>query len=286
MKVSWGRTPQLTPASLSAPSIEDAVGTPARLSTLWRDCLIRGRNRCVATRRFNFNEAMERSDKDPDPTDDDGQQLIFARDSLASLKFSHIIPRSIMSATVTVGGELQLVCTAIREGVFGNRLLILFLQSESKKTTHAILNMFDPGVIHLIEGPNIDRAANTLTLTVEAHMCFGDFRFSFEAMDDSVHPPHTYKIHSLASRVVSLTLGLPVTRTLLLSPNHTIDPPSSRLLAIHRAIAVILHLSAAGEHIDRVIRSMEEIWVRSDGSAELGHVVSLRLGGWLDGVAT
>lgn len=144
--------------------------------------------------------------------------------------------------------------------------------------------MFDPGVIHLIEGSNIDCPSNALTMTAEAHRSISDFKIYFEAMDTSIYPNHTYKIHS-SDDGASLFFNLPATRTLFLSPNHTIDPPSSKLLAIHRAISVILHLSGAGKHIDQIIHHMEEVWVRSDGSVELGHIVSLKLGGWLDGVA-
>jgi hypothetical protein len=144
--------------------------------------------------------------------------------------------------------------------------------------------MFDPGVIHLIEGSNIDRPTNAITLTHDSRTDFGDFRFYFEEMESSDCPRHTYRIDSKETYIFSRPAGLPVVRTLLLSPNHTIDSPSSKLLAIHRAISVILHLSAAGEHIDRILRDMEELWIRSDGSAELGHLVSLKLGGWLHGV--
>ncbi|PGG97760.1 hypothetical protein GX51_07141 [Blastomyces parvus] len=250
---------------------ENVAGTPARLSTLRRDCLIRDHNRCMATRLFNMTEAAGRFEQTRDTTsdlkDDDGQPLIFERSQLAQLEVAHIIPHSIMSAT-TVDGQLQV--------------------SKSKKTALSILNMFDPGVIHLIEGPNIDRPRNALTLAIEAHRYFGNFELFFDAMDDdgaSTDLKHTYKIHSPKDSATVL-LNLPVTRTLLLSPNHTIDPPSSQLLALHRAIAIILHLSAAGEYINRIIRDSEQLWVRNDGSSELGQLVSLRLGGWLDGVAT
>lgn len=143
--------------------------------------------------------------------------------------------------------------------------------------------MFCPGAIDLIEGSNIDRPSNVLTLTHYVHRYFGEFKISFEAMDDSVHP-HTYRIHASDS-VASIAFNLPTTRTLLLSPNRTIGPPSAKLLALHRAIAVILHLSAAGQYIDKITRHMEELWARSDGSSELGHIVSLKLGGWFDDVA-
>ncbi|KKZ68811.1 hypothetical protein EMCG_05600 [[Emmonsia] crescens] len=269
MKAAGRKTPQPTPASLSASSIENVVGTPARLSTLRRDCLTRDHNRCVVTRSFNLTEAAGRLEQTRDPSDlkdDDGQPLIFEHGQLAQLEVAHIIPHSIMSAT-TVDGQLQL--------------------SKSKKTALSILNMFDPGVIHLIEGLNIDHPRNALTLAAEAHGYFGNFELFFDTVDDdddSTDLKHTYKIHS-SNYPATILFNLPVTRTLLLSLNHTIDPPSSKLLALHWAIATILHLSAAGEYINQIIHDSEQLWVRNDGSSELGHLVSLRLGGWLDGVA-
>ncbi|OJD26452.1 hypothetical protein ACJ73_02167 [Blastomyces percursus] len=103
----------------------------------------------------------------------------------------------------------------------------------------------------------------------------------FEAMDSLNHPQNTYTIQS-SSQVLSQLYNLPVARTLLLSPNLTIDPPSAKLLAIHHAIAIIIALSAAGEHVDQILHDMEE--VRSDGSAEVRRIISLKIGGWLGSV--
>jgi hypothetical protein len=167
---------------------------------------------------------------------------------------------------------------------FPNIFLMIF-QSESKKSALAILNMFDPGIIHEIEGPNIDRPSNAITLTYEAHGLFGNFEIYLEPTDSTIYPPHTYKIDSTETDILLYPTWLPVTRTLHLSPNHTIDPPSGRLLGIHRACAIILHLSAAGRHIDEILRDSEEVYARSNGSAHLAHIVSLKLGGWFDGVA-
>lgn len=139
--------------------------------------------------------------------------------------------------------------------------------------------MFDTDVAYLIEGTDIDRPRNAMTLTHNLHLFFGDFQVFFEPVPDQ--PPHTYRIGTFLSR---FTVGsvLPVTRTLHLSDNRTVDPPSPRLLAIHSAVAHILHLSAAGEYIDRVLWDMER-GVQEDGSTELARFVRLRLGGWLDG---
>ncbi|EGC42697.1 conserved hypothetical protein [Histoplasma capsulatum var. duboisii H88] len=263
MKAVGAKTPQPTSASLSAPPIENAVGTPARSSTLRRDCLARDHNRCVVTRAFNLTEAIEREKQGPSNfKDDDGLPL--EHEEFALLEVAHIIPHSIMSASI-VDGQPQL--------------------SESKKIALSVLNMFNPGIIHLIEGLNIDQPSNALTLTTEAHSFFGSFDMYFESMDDydTADSRHTYTIRSF-NRLSSRQFRLPVTRTLLLSPNHTIDPPSPELLALHRSIAIILHLSAAGQYIEKIIDERDQLWARNDGSTELGHIVSLGLAGWLDGL--
>src|SRR5690242_1668638 len=130
--------------------------------------------------------------------------------------------------------------------------------------------MFDPGILFLIEGPDIDRPTNAITLTQHFHQEFGDFTVSFEPVIEQVSP-HSYKIDYIDPIRPFRDPILPVSRSLSLTPDHTIDPPSSRLLAIHHAIARILHLSGAGDYINGIIREMEEIDVKEDGSTELGR---------------
>ncbi|OJD23463.1 hypothetical protein ACJ73_05187 [Blastomyces percursus] len=222
VKAVGTKTPQPTPGTLSARRVENVVGTPARLSTLRRDCLIRDHQRCVITQKFDAGEAVVRMNRDHlDAEDDDGQRLPAMDGEFEPLEVAHIIPHSIMSATI-VDGQMQL--------------------SESKKTALSILNMFDPGSLHLIEGPNIDSPRNALTLTHAAHTYFGKFAIYFDAVnDDSTDLKHTYKIQS-NDFGIEFILKLPVTRTLLLSPNHTIDPPSSKLLALHRQLLLFFIL--------------------------------------------
>jgi hypothetical protein len=127
--------------------------------------------------------------------------------------------------------------------------------------------MFDPGVVHF----------------TKFHRLFGDFEIYFEP---TTQKPHTYKIILTQShnRLVLRDLIFPITRTFYLTDSHTIDPPSPRLLAVHRAIALILHLSAAGGYIDDILRDLDELDVKNDGSTELGRLIELRLGGWWNGV--
>ncbi len=138
--------------------------------------------------------------------------------------------------------------------------------------------MFDYGVARMIEGVDIDRPYNALTLDSSLHTPFGDFEIFFTAIPGQ---EHTYRIEAFDDGLE----GIPVTRTLLLSATRTIDPPSPRLLAVHRAIAHILRLSGAGDYLDQLLRDIDENGVRADGSTDLGCLLRLGLGGWLgDGV--
>ncbi|KAK5631715.1 hypothetical protein RRF57_007429 [Xylaria bambusicola] len=105
----------------------------------------------------------------------------------------------------------------------------------------AILNMFDTGVVHLIDGTNIDRPSNALILTAFFYTLF--------------------------------EITFPIIRTLYITNDKSIDPPSPRLLAVYRAIAHILCFSAA---------DMDEGGIQADGSTDLDTMLKLGLGGWLN----
>jgi hypothetical protein len=145
-------------------------------------------------------------------------------------------------------------------------------KSDFRKATIAILNMFDIGVIHLIEGTDINRPYNAITLTLEMHRLFGNFDLFLERVTET---PHTYNIKPF-DPFFEKGLNLPVRRTFFEHPS--IDPPSERLLALHSAIGHVLHFSGAGEYIDRILEDLEDGMVREDGSTRLGPLVNLALG--------
>lgn len=139
--------------------------------------------------------------------------------------------------------------------------------------------MFDCDVSHTISGVDIDRPFNAITLTKSLHTGFGNFEIFFEPVPNH---DNTYRIDKFLPAVAHPMI--PVTRELHLTNDRSIDPPSARLLAIHRAIAHILHLSGAGEYIDKILDDMEDLGACEKGGTELGRIVGLRLGGWLGGV--
>lgn len=146
-------------------------------------------------------------------------------------------------------------------------------KSESKKATIAILNMFDAGVIHLIEGVDIDRPRNAITLSLAMHKFFGNFEIFFKRVADDT--ADTYQIQAFHP-FLAAQLQFPIRRTLFSHPS--IDPPLERLLELHSAIGHVLHLSGAGDYINDILRSMEDGGVvREDGSTQLGALVNAAL---------
>ncbi|KAJ2975204.1 hypothetical protein NUW58_g8424 [Xylaria curta] len=254
MKASTKKTPQPSPAlhsaALEAQGGQQYIGTGSRLSVLRRDCLIRDRHRCVISRVFDLAEADERFDTPGGARDDDGNLLADELDDPAYLEVAHILPHSFTQVN--------------REGKL----------DPSKESALAILNMFDVGVVDLIQGPEIDRPRNAITLTPQHHLSFGSFKVYFERVPNA---DHTYTIKTFHKQNYVRRAPFPVIRELYLTPERTIEPPSGRLLAIHCAIAHILHLSGAGEYIDKIYRDLEEHGVQADGSTPLGRFVSLAI---------
>ncbi|KAL6247174.1 hypothetical protein RBB50_005517 [Rhinocladiella similis] len=261
LKASGRRTPQPTPTSLSLSDMSDGVtGTPTRLSCLRKQCLIRDRYRCVISRKLDDTEAKARWAKyGPDSKDEDG--LLLKDEIPGFLQVAHILPHSLTSSSK----NSQL--------------------SESKKIALEILKMFDSDACSLIAGKAIDGPANAMSLTLDWHQRFGAFEISFQPSNNQ--SPHSYKIDYADPNYPFRDPVLPVVRQLYMTSSNTktIDPPSPRLLAIHHAIACILHLSGAGDYIDHVIRDMEEVSMEEDGSAALGVYVRLKVDDWLNGVA-
>ncbi|KAK3337681.1 hypothetical protein B0T19DRAFT_413287 [Cercophora scortea] len=222
--------------------------TPERLGALRDLCLTRDRHRCVITRAFDQDELAHRLRHQSPARDDDGN-VLNPRDGYSHLEVAHIFPFGLTKAEE--GGGL----------------------SEHKKATIAILNMFDVGVIHLIEGIDIDRPRNAITLSLEMHRFFGNFEIFFERVADD-DTTDTYQIQAFHP-FLSAQLQFPIRRTLF--SHASIDPPLARLLELHSAIGHVLYMSGAGEYINTILRNMEDGVVQEDGSTPLGALVNAAL---------
>ncbi|KOC07174.1 hypothetical protein AFLA70_71g003660 [Aspergillus flavus AF70] len=127
-----------------------------------------------------------------------------------------------------------------------------------------------------ISGWDIDRPFNALTLTKDAHTMFGNFEIAFEHLGG-----HTYKIDYVNPQELLSLLDLPVTRTLFITPDRSVDPPSVELLKLHYAIARITHMRGAGEYIDNILRRIDQTDERqlsANGSTPIDHYIRLKPG--------
>jgi hypothetical protein len=135
--------------------------------------------------------------------------------------------------------------------------------------------MFAPGIKRKIEGFEVDRPFNAMALTPDLHGSFGGLHIYFDEVQGAL--PHTYSIKSFRPTPGLPVVHTPIVRTLLSSPSHPVDMPDRQLLAVHRACAMILHLSGAGDYIDHLFHDFSDGPVRTDGLTDLGSIVSLRL---------
>ncbi|KAI9042192.1 HNH endonuclease signature motif containing protein [Aspergillus affinis] len=254
LPIKSGKTPQPTAESLAA-SIEPSSSpdTPQSISILRQQCFERDRCRCVVSRKFDKKEAERRFDQQGEECKDNDGELLKNESHIrfAYLKISHILPYRI---TKVAPGDFDI--------------------SESKKNVLRMLDWFEPGVSDLIDGAKIHSPSNALTLAHKYHRLFGDFQICFEPTGI----PNQYTIESIQQFACLRDSLFPVTRTLTFSP--TIDAPSPRLLAIHHIIAQIIHLSGVATYLDEILQDLEVQGVKEDGSTHLGHLTTLRFGGW------
>ncbi|KAH6627674.1 hypothetical protein F5144DRAFT_576542 [Chaetomium tenue] len=166
LRASALKTPQFPPVVHSERAqggAQDFIGRSERMAGLREDCLVRDRHRCVASRRFDIMEAADRFGKpntdavDDDAVDDDGNRLATENKRFAKLEVAHILPRPLTD----MGSASQL--------------------PPSKKAALNILNMFDGGVTDFLQGTDIDRPRNAITLNPELHLMFSRFQVFYLA---------------------------------------------------------------------------------------------------------
>ncbi|KAI9767859.1 MAG: hypothetical protein M1840_005352 [Geoglossum simile] len=221
-----------------------------RLFNLHANCLFRDHHHCVITRGFDVNEAKFRFDRDGSKAgDDDGNLLENEEEEPMPLKVANIIPYSLLQAKA---GEQK--------------------PGDNQKYALQVLDMFDPGVVNIIAGGNIYCPCNAITLSAPMHQSFGALEVYFEPQPAELnYPKHMYMIKATKMEPSQKNPALPLERSLLVTPNRTVDPPSQRLLAVHRACALILHLSGAAGYIGEVLQDEIKIWLTQMGRQTWGE---------------
>ncbi|KAI1833893.1 hypothetical protein DTO006G1_349 [Penicillium roqueforti] len=182
----------LQPMPMSLSSLQSSTQT----GTWQQNCLLRDRHCCIVSRKFDRAAARKRFEENAEFCADDEGNLLKdeSSDQFQYLEVAQILPYCL---TTVASGETDL--------------------SDSKKSALRILDMFDPGIIHLIDGP-----MNALTLTLDYHRLFGEFKIYFEHTGTQ----YQYRIDSTERSPFLRDPLFPVTRSLSLSPYHTVDLPS------------------------------------------------------------
>lgn len=135
----------------------------------------------------------------------------------------------------------------------------------------------DCDISHIISGVDIHRQFYALSLTYGLNVHFSNYEIFFEPVPDQ---QNTYRIDKFLPDIIRPMV--PVTRTLYIADDESIEAPSSHFLAIHRAIAYILHLSRAGDYIDKILNDMDEPGVYKGGDRAWSdrNSEARRLAGW------
>lgn len=252
-----GRVAESKTASISTPTADRMKAVARRDRSHQADCKYRDGYFCLITKMFDTDQYIIARKCNPDrPTDLDGNPLKIGH--MAKLEVAHIIPHS----TLTV--------LAVDQPL-----------PDQKRTMMAVLGMFDPDSLPLLNDSKIDGPENALCLAMEAHESFGTFQIAFQAVEGA--PPHTYKLVAFEDGL-EIKYNLPDGPITLTSRAFDVPLPSPVLLKIHWAIAKILHLTGAGEYIEGILRDEGGYLIPADGSADIGCMISAKVNGWLQGV--
>ncbi|RDB27559.1 hypothetical protein Hypma_003853 [Hypsizygus marmoreus] len=113
-----------------------------------------------------------------------------------------------------------------------------------------------------LNGNNIHRLENVLTLSTNVHGKFDTLKVWFEAVENK---ENTYKLNSTWDGHLNSLYPGEVTFT---TPDSNLPLPSPTYLHIHATCCKVAHLSGAGEYLDEIHRKFDDSKVLSqDGSS-------------------
>jgi hypothetical protein len=110
------------------------------------------------------------------------------------------------------------------------------------------------------------------------HEEFGSFHFALEATE--IGSADEYHVNVLPEFLGGYSFLLPSSRKTTLASHNaaSLTPPDPRLLAVHAAIANILHDTGRGELVDRITQDYKEnIMIARDGRTDLARLFSVSL---------
>ncbi|KIO15597.1 hypothetical protein M407DRAFT_237050 [Tulasnella calospora MUT 4182] len=202
--------------------------------------LKRDNYRCVVTGSYDGATFQKRRKTDP----------TFKVDSTQFTQAAHIFPDS-LNQNLTWSDDLP-----------GKK-------AEYSATAWAVVQRFGKVsvITESLNGPDIHRVENVLTMCLSAHELFDKLELWFEA----TNVPNTYNMCSNDEGNFEL-VNPPVLRQVTLSSTSDLIPlPNSHYLRIHAACAKVAHLSGAAEYLETILDEWEErpVLASDGGSADM-----------------
>ncbi|KAI6011743.1 hypothetical protein PISMIDRAFT_96183, partial [Pisolithus microcarpus 441] len=165
-------------------------------------------------------------------------------------------------------------CTHIFSGSINSNMISGSNKGGYAATVWAVLDCFGCGNLWQdLNGASIHRLDNVMTMEVTVHQLFDTLQIYFTATE----VPNRYKLESVHDYTPPFTSSRYVT---FLMPDAKKYPlPNPTYLAIHATCTKIAHLSGAAEHIEEVLRRMEDTDVLAEdgGSSEVLYTAILSL---------
>lgn len=150
------------------------------------------------------------------------------------------------------------------------------MKPELSKTWDMLRAWTSIDVLSLVRD-DIDAPKNTIMMGIGLVDFFKAFLLYFDRNDDySDSEGRKYKVRSSDNGLIGSLAVSEVTCEF--NTDTGIEPPDPRLLAIHAALAKVIHACGAGEHFSMIVENEEEIGVlNSDGTSDIGALLSCRL---------
>lgn len=245
LQAAGGQTPSSVSPLISPRSTGDVgpeQGTYSRLDGLRHSCLRRDSSRCVVSRHLDWAAQTKHNRQHPDDLWDE---------DTVNTEVAHIIPHSFNA--LAANGSL----------------------GPARTYAWRVLNMFHPGISHVLAGEEIDSPRNAMTLAGDLHKRFGRLKWYLQPTGPT---PHCYTVHAVRGQRIEAWLR-PPGGVVSFDADGEVPPPDPRLIALHRACCLILSMSGAGECADNVLQDMDELSgdgvLAADGSSDLAQYCNL-----------
>ncbi|KAI5999981.1 hypothetical protein EDD15DRAFT_2362512 [Pisolithus albus] len=219
--------------------LDELKEAPQNHETAKKLALIRDGFQCVVTKVYDRNIVMDNKPL---------QEITMAGAPVGSTQCAHIFPESINPNNASDSNK-----------------------EDYAATVWAVLDCFGyPNLRQELDGTSIHRLENVMTMDVTLHALFDMLLIYLTATE----VPNRYRLEGVKDWCVA---NRPEYATFSTPDPEKYPLPNPAYLAIHAACVKVAHLSGATEHIEEVLRRLEDTFVLAEdgGSSEILYTAIL-----------